>query len=1116
MGEEVKTAQELAHHQKSISISEFFEKNRHLLGYDNKIKVLLIIVKEAVDNALDATEEARILPELYVKIEELDKEKYKIIVKDNGPGIVKQQIPKVFGSLLYGSKFHKLKQSLTGDEPIMVVSDGKSEIIPIGKLIDGYIFGKEGVVDISDKDMFVPAFDKDGKYGIKKISHLIKHERGNEVIEFLLSTNRRIKVTGCHSLFVLDSETMKPKAAEARSIKEGDLIISPKKLPEIGDLHEINILDYLEEGDVKNNWFYVYGIEKTLLEKTFGEAEIIHKVTDRNRKFFRVNTMNGCEDILDDSIRQYVTKGFLPLNLALKLGLKDEIKDCRIQTYQHGKITRFPITLEVNKQLMRILGLFVAEGHDDRRQIAFTFGKHEDYLVEEVVGFARIMGLNATIENRESSIRVKLFGGPLSVLMEKWCGHGAHNKHIPEFVFRTGEESREEFLKWLYIGYGHERIQYKVLNTVSERLANEVAYLCLMNGIVATLSKRTFKGIGKNPSTCHMVCIFPQKKRGDYELIPSSLLKEFGLKRDGMFSLGRILESLGMGYSEEKREKYVDIMSGMEKGRHCSFAEIDALASGRTTKFHTKHLCEKGFLAASNGTFILTEKARELMEKLEKIKSFYESDLCLLKVKTKRIIETGYESVYDISVPECENFVGGFGGISCHNSRGQQGIGVSGAVLYSQLTTGEPTEIVSSTGDGKLHRYKLKIDSKKNEAIILEDDTVTGESKWKGVQITFVCEGIYREHKQSVLEYLKQTAIANPYARIIFDSPTGRVEFQRGVDKLPPEPQEIQPHLYGVEIGMFSRMMHEASARSISTFMQTEFSRVGKQTADEICKKAGVDPVTHPKRITDEEVVKLVKTIKETKLTRPPTDCLSPLGEDFILNGLKKELAPEYMAAVTRPPSVYRGWPFQVEVGIAYGGSIAEPRIMRLANRVPLLYQAGDCAITKSMTAIDWKRYGIDSDKLPTGPVAIFVHIFSVWVPFTSESKEAVASYPVIIKEIKLALQEAARKMQLYLNKKFRSAEAAKKKEMFKNYSDELAQSLSALTGKKKEDIYKILMELAEEMYVSGEIGGEDGEPVIDKSTDKKPKAKKKEGGEESEEADEEEMEKESGEEEAE
>ena len=96
---------------REISISEFFEKNRHLLGYDNRIKALLIIVKEGVDNALDATEECRILPDIYIKIEELDKEKFKIIIKDNGPGISKKQIPKIFGTLLYGSKFHRLRQS---------------------------------------------------------------------------------------------------------------------------------------------------------------------------------------------------------------------------------------------------------------------------------------------------------------------------------------------------------------------------------------------------------------------------------------------------------------------------------------------------------------------------------------------------------------------------------------------------------------------------------------------------------------------------------------------------------------------------------------------------------------------------------------------------------------------------------------------------------------------------------------------------------------------------------------------------------------------------------------------------------------------------------------------
>src|SRR3989338_7862340 len=104
--------------------------------------------------------------------------------------------------------------------------------------------------------------------------------------------------------------------------------------------------------------------------------------------------------------------------------------------------------------------------------------------------------------------------------------------------------------------------------------------------------------------------------------------------------------------------------------------------------------------------------------------------------------------------------------------------------MYSQLTTGEAVEILSSVGDGKTNRYRMKIDVKNNIAQILEEETLSGK-EWHGVQITFICEGTYREHKQSVLEYLKESAIANPFANILFDSPTGRYEFKRTVEELP-------------------------------------------------------------------------------------------------------------------------------------------------------------------------------------------------------------------------------------------------------------------------------------------------------------------------------------------
>jgi len=437
-------------------------------------------------------------------------------------------------------------------------------------------------------------------------------------------------------------------------------------------------------------------------------------------------------------------------------------------------------------------------------------------------------------------------------------------------------------------------------------------------------------------------------------------------------------------------------------------------------------------------------------------------------------------------------------------SRGQQGIGISGCALYAQLTTGEPTEIITSIGDEVTHRYVLKIDVKSNEPKILKSGIKKNrdDEKWHGTQVSFIVEGIYREHKQSVLEYLKEVAISNPYSQLVFDSPNGRIEFARGIDHLPPEPKEIKPHLYGVEVGILSRMLHETKARTIQTFLTSEFSRVGRLTSTQIIKDAKIMRVNEngittdhpdiqrsPKKVSDEEIRNIVKAIKEVKLTRPPTDCLSPLGGELVESGLSKELNPEFVAAITRSPEVYRGWPFQIEVGIAFGGSITEANVMRFANRVPLLYQSGDCAITKAVNSMDWRRYGLDtSGKSLDAPVAVFVHMASVWVPFTSESKESIANYPIIVKEIKLALQDCARKLSLYLSGVRKAEWAAERKKTFEKYLAETAIALEELTGKPSKTIEENLIKI---------IGVSQPEPEQDGTEEEEiPEVEKQEGEE--------------------
>src|SRR3989338_6132638 len=189
------TAEDLAKKQREISVAEFFEKNRHLLGFDNPRKALLTAIKEAVDNALDACEESRILPEIDVMITEMSENRYKIVIEDNGPGIVRDQIPKIFAKLLYGSKFHRLRQSLTADEPIMIKSNGKIEVAPIGEFIDGLLNESQEVGDVSDLEIEVPSFSHDNRYSMHKISHVIRHKRENEILKIRTQYNKEIKIT---------------------------------------------------------------------------------------------------------------------------------------------------------------------------------------------------------------------------------------------------------------------------------------------------------------------------------------------------------------------------------------------------------------------------------------------------------------------------------------------------------------------------------------------------------------------------------------------------------------------------------------------------------------------------------------------------------------------------------------------------------------------------------------------------------------------------------------------------------------------------------------------------------------------------------------------------------
>jgi DNA topoisomerase VI subunit B len=384
-------------------------------------------------------------------------------------------------------------------------------------------------------------------------------------------------------------------------------------------------------------------------------------------------------------------------------------------------------------------------------------------------------------------------------------------------------------------------------------------------------------------------------------------------------------------------------------------------------------------------------------------------------------------------------------------SRGQQGIGISASVLYGQLTTGKPARIISKIGaDRPAHYYELYIDTQRNKPTIQKDNIVEWP-KDQGTRIEIDLEGSYLKGSQSVDEYLKETAIINPHCTIIYTNPKAeQFIFARATDDLPKKPVSIKPHPHGIELGMLMKMINQSEHNTIKSFLMNDFSRVSSNTANEICENAAIPPTTKLKKLSHEEYDRLMKSIKDTRIMAPSTESISPIGRELVERGLKKEINAEFYVSVSRPPAIYRGNPFVVEVGIAYGGDIPSDKqatMLRFANRVPLLYQQGSCAFTDGVVKTNWKSYGLAQGQrsLPQGPIVILIHIASVWVPFTSEAKEAIAHYPEIIKEVRLAVQEAGRALGMYVRKKGRVKDEMKKRSYIEIYIPHISSALIEL-----------------------------------------------------------------------
>lgn len=423
---------------------------------------------------------------------------------------------------------------------------------------------------------------------------------------------------------------------------------------------------------------------------------------------------------------------------------------------------------------------------------------------------------------------------------------------------------------------------------------------------------------------------------------------------------------------------------------------------------------------------------------------------------------------------------------SFKQSRGQQGIGITAAILYGQITTARPSYVrTKRLDDDVAYEFELGINVKENRADIHYERPVIWNVK-SGTLVKIPAKGKYQTGKQSIMEYIMESAVANPNANFKFTDPEGKtIEIRRAIE-VPSKPGiAIKPHPLGLELGDISSMSRSTQAESLLDFLRNDFNRISDRIALEIAEKSGIPADSDPRTLTLQQIKELKRAFGEVKLMPPPTDCLSPLGHDFIIKGLKNVYGDSrpshYSKPVVRPIAVHNGQPFAVEAGLVYGGDLKSDdpvRVVRFANKVPLLYQAGACAITRAIQEMDWRPYGLDQKSgqgMPYGPAIIFVHVYGIRIPFTSESKEAIASVDAISAEITMALKSLGRSVKSFLGKREKRKKVYEKFRLVNQLIPEIGKKSAAILGKEMPDLHPVISKIANVVFITEEIQRNEG-----------------------------------------
>ncbi len=395
-------------------------------------------------------------------------------------------------------------------------------------------------------------------------------------------------------------------------------------------------------------------------------------------------------------------------------------------------------------------------------------------------------------------------------------------------------------------------------------------------------------------------------------------------------------------------------------------------------------------------------------------------------------------------------------------SRGTFGLGGSLALLYGQVTTQEPIEIVTGQS-GKVcgYRVKMQLDIEHNEPIIMEEEEIPKSVEEHGTMVSFYVQGDWIRSKRRILDYFSQTAIIVPNASLFFENPDNEIiKFDRIINSMCKPPKESKPHPKGIDVEMLKGMISSTKKKTLKSFLMSTFQRIGDKKAEEFLKYGGFDQEREPKSLNQEELIRMMKAMDSFNGFLPPSaSSLSPAGTDVLLAGTER-LNPEFIVFKQRSPSVNEGHPFIVETGIAYGGDLgAGINMIRFANRIPLLYDERSDVAYKVVRDLNLRNYGLR----PEDPLTFVMHICSTKIPYKTVGKEYIGDIDVVRREIELGFKECLRELSEKLRKHHRVQREQKRETRLISYYRFIAETLRSATGK----------EVALEPLF-GDIGGND------------------------------------------